>query len=1428
MIGRELGGYRIIEQVGAGGMATVFKAFDPKTERNVAIKVLPQQYSTDPTFRTRFEQEARAIAKLEHLHILPVFAYGEDDGISYMAMRYLDSGSLSDLIRKGTMPLYDIARILRQLGTALDYAHAHGILHRDIKPSNALMDNKGNAYLTDFGIAKIVGSGGLDLTGSGIIGTPFYMSPEQCRGERDLTASSDLYSLGIVLYEMVTGHTPYRAETPLAVLQMHLFEPLPMPAKLRPDLPDAAQNVILKSLSKEPSERYPTGEAMATAFERAIAESDTTPLERPKDDNVPTMVGDKPTSRITQAVAPSTNKPTTETLAPSDTSTQYPAARPVVPKAAWAIGGVIAVLLIALLGLAILPQETRNSVLVSVGIIEATATPTTTPTPTDTPTATATPTDAPTATVTPTDTPTATPTATATDTPTATPTPTVTPVVGAAFGAGSVGVVIGNLPSNNQAQLARDLTGAQVDVLQIGYSPQSDQLQEVFDTYNATLLITTDEREADMVAVFLNPNKPASGRALDTALYRLPSAYAVYVPRNTDARYLRGILEGQVAFLSGDYATALSAFNRAETLVPSGGDAPAEVYAYRGMTALMLGNLNDALDDYALAVSLDDDNAIFHNNRGLALWAIGEYDRAILAYDEALDYNNDLHEAYNNRGLVYLAQANYDAAVADFDSAIGIDRGNPTLYNNRGVAYTNAGDFNRAIRDLTRAIDLEPNFLRAYENRAFAYSYVGTPAQVIADLNTVIERDAKNDNALVSRGVIYAQDGNYAAARADFEQATQINPNNATAFLELGEILHNGLGDIDGAIEAYSRSIRVYGDDARAYFLRGRAYIANKNYRAALADLDQALARYQNAALYAVRGHIYYYLEDNAKALEDFKQAATYDEDALLYAYRGIFTYYNGDREEALADYNRAIALDENAVEAYYYRGVYYRELNEYDKALSDYNRVLLAQPRHIDALNERGLVYLYTRDYDKALADFEDVLELDPQYSFAYNNIALVYYNREQYDLSIENYTKALAIVESALTYNNRGLAYYYKDEYEKALDDFNKAINLNSGNGDYYNNRGLVQFKLGDARAAVADYNRALSIRESASSYNNRGDAFYALREYDNAIADYESAVRIREFADYYSDLASAYVAMSRYEEARAAGIRATEISATYADTYYWLGLAHYNLFDYPSAISAFSTYLRTYPDDDIAYYWRGLANRQDGNYNEAVSDLTRSLESCVVECHFDYFGRAEAYYLLGDYNKALNDYASAIELNPSYSSAFAGAGRAFNRLGRYDEAIEAYSRAFDVGYTDASGFMGRAEAYEAVGRMPEALLDYDAAFYAYQQTLEVKPLAEGRNLIAGELRSVGDQQHFTFTAQQGTRITFTIQGKDGRNVDTIILLRAPDGTPIAFNDDVREGVYTSELKDIRLPQTGVYTLVVAGYEGRETGAFVLNVTR
>lgn len=272
LTGKQFGPYQVVAPLGEGGMAAVYKAYQPGVDRYVALKILPRHFASDPLFVSRFEQEAKVLAKLQHPHILPVFDFGQADGYTYIVMPFLQSKDLTTLVRTQTLSLTQIRRIISQVGDALDYAHSRGLVHRDVKPSNVLLDERGNCLLTDFGIAKMVESSSKLTATGGIIGTPAYMAPEQGMGEQ-VDGRSDIYALGIMLYEMAIGRVPYQAETPMAVMIKHLNDPLPLPRHLNPALPEAVERVILKALAKNPQDRYATAGEMVRALQAAIPET---------------------------------------------------------------------------------------------------------------------------------------------------------------------------------------------------------------------------------------------------------------------------------------------------------------------------------------------------------------------------------------------------------------------------------------------------------------------------------------------------------------------------------------------------------------------------------------------------------------------------------------------------------------------------------------------------------------------------------------------------------------------------------------------------------------------------------------------------------------------------------------------------------------------------------------------------------------------------------------------------------------------------------------------------------------------------------------------------------------------------------------------------------------------------------------------------
>ena len=262
--GSYLGPYRILDRIGQGGMATVYRAHHPALDRHVAIKVLPEFFADDETYRERFQVEAQSVARLRHPNILGAFDFGQRAGVPYLVTELVEGGSLED--RMGNpMELQEVVQLLRPIASALDHAHAQGVLHRDIKPSNILIRQDGTPVLADFGLAKLARSV-KKLTAIGtVFGTPEYMSPEQATGEL-LGPGTDQYSLSVVAYEMLTGRVPFNGETPGAILVKHLRHAMPATRELPAELSAHVDEVLRRGMAKDPQDRYPSASELIAAL----------------------------------------------------------------------------------------------------------------------------------------------------------------------------------------------------------------------------------------------------------------------------------------------------------------------------------------------------------------------------------------------------------------------------------------------------------------------------------------------------------------------------------------------------------------------------------------------------------------------------------------------------------------------------------------------------------------------------------------------------------------------------------------------------------------------------------------------------------------------------------------------------------------------------------------------------------------------------------------------------------------------------------------------------------------------------------------------------------------------------------------------------------------------------------------------------------
>ena len=352
-IGENVGPYRIVEKLGQGGMATVFKAYHPALDRYVAIKVLHPALQEDPNFLARFQREARIVAKLDHPNIVPVYDFAEHRGLPYLVMRFIEGETLKARLQREPLSLEEIEQVVEAVGAALAYAHRQGVLHRDIKPSNIILTPQGQIYLTDFGLARMAEAGESTLSRDLLVGTPQYISPEQAKGETRLDARTDIYSFGVVLYELLVGRPPFQADTPYAVIHDHIFTPLPLPRSVKPELPEPLERVLLKALAKNPDDRFQSVEEMVAAFQAAVKQEPApTPTE--------TVAVPPPAVEPPPPVAPP------PTPSPPPQVEEVPAEEEPPPKKArrrwpWVVAGVSLFLCLLVLGLGAIARQRRAS-----------------------------------------------------------------------------------------------------------------------------------------------------------------------------------------------------------------------------------------------------------------------------------------------------------------------------------------------------------------------------------------------------------------------------------------------------------------------------------------------------------------------------------------------------------------------------------------------------------------------------------------------------------------------------------------------------------------------------------------------------------------------------------------------------------------------------------------------------------------------------------------------------------------------------------------------------------------------------------------------------------------------------------------------------------------------------------------------------------
>ena len=524
------------------------------------------------------------------------------------------------------------------------------------------------------------------------------------------------------------------------------------------------------------------------------------------------------------------------------------------------------------------------------------------------------------------------------------------------------------------------------------------------------------------------------------------------------------------------------------------------------------------------------------------------------------------------------------------------------------------------------------------------------------------------------------------------------------------------LGQIDGAIEAYSLAVELNPRDTDAYNNRGVAYNSKGEYGFAIKDFNQAIQLNPgDAAAYNNRGTVYVDKDEVDLAIKDFNHAIRLNpNEDKPYNNRGIAYHKQGEYDLAVKDFNATIELRGDDANAYYNRGNAYCDRGDYDRAIKDFNTAIKHEPDFDMAYNNRGMVYSNKRDFNRAIKDFTKAIDRNPESFIAYNNRGNAYREIGVAEQAIKDFNIAIQLnPRLAEPYNNRGAVYYDKDNYDRAIKDFNMAIKLKPDYANAYNNRGVAYRDHGEINRAIGDFNTAIRLKpEDATPYNNRGIAYHKMDESDLAIEDYNKAIQLNpNYANAYNSRGIAYDEQGKIGLAVKDYNTAIKLNPDDPEPYNNRGTLNSNKDEHDRAIEDFSKAIARKQNYAAAYSNRGGAYRCKGENDRAIIDCTRAIELEPWN-PAPYNNRGAAYRNKGEIDRAINDYNKAIELKPNYFLAYHNRAIAYYQQREFDRAIKDYSKVIELNPELAVAFNNRGVAHYKNGEYNRAIEDYDVA--------------------------------------------------------------------------------------------------------------------
>lgn len=868
LAGKTLGKYRLIEQLGRGGFASVYKAYQPRLDRYIAIKVLHPHLVEGEDFLARFEREAKAVAGLRHPNIVIVHDFEVQENTYYMVMEYIDGQSLKqrleDLNTHGEfLSLREVNRIMADITSALGYAHQQGMLHRDIKPSNVILDQAGQAFLTDFGIARILSGTQFTATGA-LIGTPAYMSPEQGQGLK-VTAASDVYSLGIMLYEFLTGHVPYDADTPLAIIFKHIRDPLPSVHSTRPDLPADVERVVYKALAKDPEDRYQSPadlmQALQTALEKDLrAETvlsaprspsipvEMAPLETSQDREKPqvqpagAVLPDRDDQEATRVSEPPSDLPATvveQSIAPEPVSELRPLEQTVAVEAE--VTG----------GEGVVPVRVDDGLHAQAVTLAEDAKIRETPSDRE-------------------------------------------QAVGQADHAS-----LAQLRSTNRKQLARKrwiVVGVSlVGVIGLAFLLFYLLRPGTHEIPTQAALVATRTQSITRTATPTAPPPPIEDPGL--------------------AEFEQGMALMQE---SQNYRAAWEHFNLAEEL----GNASAELFANRAKACYEIRvneagcSYEDAIRDYSRAIELDPNQAWYYGGRSWSHANLRQWPEALEDVGRAIELDPQNPDYWISRGEIYMQIENWDAVLAVFTHVVETWPQYARAYEVRGTAFSTLGDWGAALRDFNTAIELAPGNFEYWLSRGRLHARMEHLDEAITDFSQVLAIDPANAPAYAERAHVLAAQGMIEAAIRDLDRAIDLDPQNDYFFIQKAHIFWWQFGDPEAALESLDQAVALNPRSWEAYTNRGEIYaydLGNPDLALENFNLGISTAPPNMDAPFFARGMFFISAENWPAAIEDLSMVIHIHPDGPdAYGHRGDAFRQDGDLDAARVDYHRFLELTQD------------------------------------------------------------------------------------------------------------------------------------------------------------------------------------------------------------------------------------------------------------------------------------------------------------------------------------------------------------------------------------------------------------------------------------------------------------------------------------------------------------------------------------